>query len=322
MSHGKGMYLQRNSISNNVGGIMFEQRKAFTLVELLVVVVIVAMLAGLLLPAVVRGRESARRATCLNNQKQIALAMHQFENARGQLPGYRNKFGGVSNLPWTVMLFPYLGEQELWRLWRDPNVSLAQKVAQTGSTGLPVLQCPSDTNLSPNGLSFVVNCGRADLTEDQVLKDLSKAKLLKAAGLFFDLTHDQLKSTLSVQTENLVDGADATLMLTENLNATFWSPILAGQGQVTPLSRNDVGTLWSLEGLAGSGCWWINQCRDRGDPNVTPEGNYLYLTRPSSEHPGGVNATFASGRQQFIDEGIDYRVFCEMMAPDDSRAFQ
>ncbi len=73
-------------------------RKGFTLVELLVVIVIVAMLAGLLLPAVTRSRESARRAQCLNNQRQLAQAMQQYENARDQLPGYVNKFGGFRTL--------------------------------------------------------------------------------------------------------------------------------------------------------------------------------------------------------------------------------
>ncbi|MCS7239533.1 MAG: DUF1559 domain-containing protein [Thermoguttaceae bacterium] len=285
------------------------QRKGFTLVEMLVVVVIIAMLAGILLPAVLRGREAARRAECLNNQKQLALATQQFENARGQLPGYLNSFGGVDNLTWVIMLLPHLGEQELWKLWRDPNRPLAAK-AQAGGTTLPVVKCPSDTSIPDHGLSFVVNCGRADLNEVP-----GNAKLLKASGLFFNLSDDQLKSRLAIRTEAITDGADATIMLSENLHASFWAPQPGPSNQVILLTRTDVGMLWTVD---GAGCSRINQCRDEGDPNVL--GPPPEFARPSSAHPGGVNVTFASGRQQFLDEGIDYRVYCEMMAPDDKIA--
>lgn len=287
-----------------------ERRFGFTLVELLVVVVIIAMLAGLLLPAVVRGREAARRAECMNNQKQLALAIQQFENARGHLPGYLNSFGGVSNLTWVTMILPYLGEQELWKLWRDPNTALLTKIDQ-GSAALPVLKCPSDTNIPPTGLSFVVNCGRADLQETP-----ANAKLLKATGLCFNLSDDQLKKLLTVRSESITDGADATIMLSENLHASFWCPQRGPGNQPILLTKTDVGMLWTLD---GANCSRINQCRDEGDPNfISPPPEFA---RPSSAHPGGVNVTFASGRQQFLNEEVDHRVYCEMMAPDDKIAF-
>ncbi len=67
-------------------------RRGFTLVELLVVITIISMLMALLMPAVQAARESARRATCMNNQKQIALAMMMYEGARTKFPGYMNTF--------------------------------------------------------------------------------------------------------------------------------------------------------------------------------------------------------------------------------------
>jgi prepilin-type N-terminal cleavage/methylation domain-containing protein len=285
------------------------RRKGFTLVELLVVVIVIAMLAGLLLPAVVRGREAARRAECLNNQGQLVKAMQQFENARGQLPGYINKFGGVSNLSWIVMLLPYVGEQELWKQWRDPNTTLAQKY-QSARVPLSVVKCPSNTAIPPLGLSFVVNCGRADLPND--VKP-------GATGLFFDHT---VANPVVVRTEAIPDGADNTIMMSENLQATSWAPPVDGSGNWAPSTREKVahvGMLWlgDTQSSRFSPCWQVNQCRDAMQNELSPR---LDLARPSSNHPGGVNVSYASGRQQFMDEGIDYTVFRQLMAPDDARA--
>jgi prepilin-type N-terminal cleavage/methylation domain-containing protein len=67
--------------------------QGFTLVELLVVITIIGMLMALLLPAVQAAREAGRRATCTNNEKQIAAAMLIFESGRQCFPGYKNKVG-------------------------------------------------------------------------------------------------------------------------------------------------------------------------------------------------------------------------------------
>ena len=96
-------------------------RRGFTLIELLVVIAIIAVLIGLLLPAVQQAREAARRTQCKNNLKQLSLALHNYHDAFGVFPygyyGYwssngcpqRNRFGN-----WRVMVLPYIDQTNMY----------------------------------------------------------------------------------------------------------------------------------------------------------------------------------------------------------------
>ena len=115
-------------------------RRGFTLVELLVVIAIIGILIGLLLPAVSSARESARRAQCQNNLKQLVLACHASENASGALPLL---YSSSTQLGWITQILPYLELQSLSRQYNllQPwfDASNAAAVAQRVST----LECPS-----------------------------------------------------------------------------------------------------------------------------------------------------------------------------------
>jgi prepilin-type N-terminal cleavage/methylation domain-containing protein len=93
-------------------------RAGFTLIELLVVIAIIAILIGLLLPAVQKVREAAARSTCQNNMKQIALSAMNFESANGKFPIGRNKCTFTGPL---VHLLPYMEQENIFRLL-DPRV--------------------------------------------------------------------------------------------------------------------------------------------------------------------------------------------------------
>src|SRR6185436_15983474 len=126
------------------------RRNAFTLIELLVVIAIIAILIGLLVPAVQRVREAAARLQCKNNLKQIGVAFHNYHTAFNHFPpGFSSQAASVDGASlgkgwgWGVYLLPYLDQANLYNQL-DLTKDIADPVnAQVRITSLPVFRCPS-----------------------------------------------------------------------------------------------------------------------------------------------------------------------------------
>jgi prepilin-type N-terminal cleavage/methylation domain-containing protein len=130
------------------------RRRGFTLIELLVVIAIIAVLIGLLLPAVQKVREAANTTQCKNNLKQLALAVHNYHDTNTAFPAgsIYKQVNGVWNYyeSWTIAILPYLEQEPLYKRY---DQTLPNATTQSANTDfvrqqiLKVFNCPSDINL-------------------------------------------------------------------------------------------------------------------------------------------------------------------------------
>ncbi len=229
---------------------MRSRRAGFTLIELLVVIAIIAILIGLLLPAVQKVREAAARMQCQNNLKQIGLACHNYESANGMLPPYQHtkNINGVtrtSNASILAMILPYVEQANKLNQFHpdlnydvnsdariDPSITPAtfnQTPARTSD--VPIYLCPSDG--SPNNY---FNAGRNNYRGNQGATANSR-EAGAAVGIFggpFPSGGAVMRGPTLV---GIQDGTSNTAMFSEVMRATLDWNAPAGVFDNTTLMR-------------------------------------------------------------------------------------
>jgi len=290
-------------------------RPAFTLIELLVVIAIIAVLIGLLLPAVQKVREAAARMSCTNNLKQIALAAHSYHDAYQKLPSSGpdatyNTNG--RNWSWLTRLLPYIEQQNLYQQLNIGTNTLA--ASATGiSVGLKPLQCPSDgttsnpkTNCSDLGSTPVgqtnykgvcgYNWGWGTYT---FTVNGNNNGLDQGNGVYYRT--DGIQNSAGVYTST-GHGPIGLLAITDGTSNTFMV------GEDIPAMNN-----WSCwcyaNATTATAAIPLNNAMTAGQPGFNNPGDWPNVYSFRSRHTGGANFAFADGGVQFISQTIDANLY-------------
>jgi len=321
-------------------------KRGFTLIELLVVISIIAMLAGLTIPAVNSARESGRRATCINNQKNIALAFQMYEQTHHSYPYFRSytsertvdqgitSYNNLSTtvtaedgttkyrniVGWIPQIFPFVEQMQLYD--EISNYGYTTNCELT----IELFVCKSAGTEETNANNYVANCGVADLQGDATYAS-SKAYGMMNDGL--------IPNVRKLSIDDVKDGSSNTLLISENLQAgELWSSneFLVGfcVNSTMTLASTDPSPSYSTpEMLSSSNGLPMkpNYLRDElldepfAEQNTANDLNtqayYWGAARMSSSHPNVVVAAMVDGSTRVISDGVSAKVLTQAMAPND-----
>ena len=291
--------------------------KGFTLIELLVVIAIIAILIGLLLPAVQKVRESSARLTCSNNLKQIALAVHGFQDAQNQIP-YNlssNTYGYDDNgksWSWLVRILPYIEQAGLFsKLGQDsfgPTPAVADvptfnSLASIQAVVIKSYVCPSDpgsNKLSTNRANGSTGSGTGPTNYKGV------------AGSNWGW--GSFQNTGYTGNNNGLDAGNGIFHRSDNTRALQLSKITDGTSNTLMIGEDlmdiNVHCGWVRSNYATGTCSIpLNNGLVTGQPGFNNAGDWPNLYSFRSRHTAGGNFAFADGSVKFIVEAIDLNLY-------------
>jgi prepilin-type N-terminal cleavage/methylation domain-containing protein/prepilin-type processing-associated H-X9-DG protein len=298
------------------------RRRGFTLIELLVVIAIIAILMGLLLPAVQKVREAAARMQCSNNLKQIGLACHNYESARGYFPA-----GALSNPAhaWSAALLPFLEQDNLFRIyhyevnWNDPpNYPAVQ-------TSLKVYVCPATPGTGRIDPSIPAQPAAGDYNTLNAVR-------LELANFYLGLqpaatvnTDPRLLGLMvrgaAARFADVTDGTSNTPAVTESAGKPNWY-VLGRQipgGFRSEAGWADAAGPFNLTGFDPARYNPANLTMTGGDvpkPLTPPLPCGINCTNHDeiyAFHTGGANAVFADGSVHFLRADIGIGVLAALV---------
>lgn len=331
-----------------------DHARGFTLIELLVVIAIIAILIGLLLPAVQKIREAANRMKCSNNMKQCALALHNYNDTNNAFPpaayaGPGVNFDNESNIgpSWMIMILPFVEQDNLYRTYSTGIQNYINWYQTGGAAGtfndqtwraiatstVKTYQCPSDPQMSnlfnrlpgPLGAqnwtrsSYAANAGPAHpfntMNGNTPNITIPGTSTVIAAGGVMTVNFGDNVGTLSVE-----DGTSNTILVNH---------VRAG------LSGNDPRGVWAL-GMVGASytancpqgdCFGPNDTGDNSDDVVGCVNNRQInmgcwnggygQANGRANHSGGINVAMGDGSVRFLRNSIDLTTWALLQSRND-----
>ena len=248
-------------------------RRGFTLIELLVVIAIIAILVGLLLPAVQKVRAAAARIQCGNNLHQMALAMHMYHDNYHAFPPAFSKAAVAgqpgNNWGWQVWILPYVEQDNLYNAINPTGTNLSKNAATTSKVSTYI--CPAD--LEPVINPWYSGYAKSNYVVSEQISDGGSA----------------------IPMLSITDGTSNTIMIGERDTLNQIGAVWAGRDTGPPTV--------SVASVIGRPTWPINTKYAGGTTCCTADTGCTHFAW-SSLHTGGVNFAFCDGSIHFLRTGI------------------